>query len=121
MTDTTVVNVKKAELQPEYDNLIEWLQDDSHVYIGRNMSFYVDGAFASKWANPFKVRKPGKTYKKGNYYSLEESIALYEDRIRNSPELWNALPELRGKTLGCWCKPNDCHGDVLVKLLDEID
>jgi hypothetical protein len=118
---TTVVNVKKASLQPEYDSLLEWLQYDSHVYIGRNMSFYVDGAFQSKWHNPFKVKKPGKTYKNGKYYSLAESIRLYEEHIRNTQELWNALPELRGKTLGCWCKPNDCHGDILVKLLNEID
>jgi len=27
-----------------------------------------------------------------------------------------ALPELRGKVLGCWCAPKACHGDVLVSL-----
>lgn len=30
-----------------------------------------------------------------------------------------ALSELKGKTLGCWCKPNPCHGDVLLTLLKE--
>ena len=29
------------------------------------------------------------------------------------------LHELNGTTLGCWCKPNPCHGDVLVKLVQE--
>jgi hypothetical protein len=29
------------------------------------------------------------------------------------------IPLLVGKTLGCWCKPNPCHGDVLVKLVRE--
>jgi len=119
-TQTEVVNIKKTHLQPEYKNLLEWLQDESHVYIGRNMSFYVDGAFGSKWANPFKVAKPGKKYKKGTYYSLDESVKLYEEHVRNSPELMAALPELRGKTLGCWCKPAKCHGDVLVKLVNEL-
>jgi len=118
---STVINVKKSELPLEYDNLLEWLKDDSHVYIGRNMSFYVDGAFASKWANPFRVKKAEKTYKNGKYYTLTESLRLYEDHIRNTPKLWNALPELRGKTLGCWCKPNDCHGDILIRLLLEFD
>lgn len=28
-----------------------------------------------------------------------------------------ALPELKGR-LGCWCKPEACHGDVLVELLE---
>jgi hypothetical protein len=27
--------------------------------------------------------------------------------------------ELKGKTLGCRCKPNTCHGDVLAELADE--
>lgn len=29
----------------------------------------------------------------------------------------NALPELRGKNLACWCKPGDsCHAEVLLAL-----
>ena len=28
----------------------------------------------------------------------------------------NDLHELEGKTLGCWCKPEKCHGDILIKL-----
>jgi len=28
------------------------------------------------------------------------------------------LEELEGKTLGCWCKPDQlCHSDVLIELL----
>jgi hypothetical protein len=27
--------------------------------------------------------------------------------------------ELKGKKLGCWCKPNACHGDVLAELADD--
>lgn len=34
-------------------------------------------------------------------------------------ELMNSLHELGGKTLGCWCRPEDCHGDILLKLLKE--
>jgi hypothetical protein len=26
------------------------------------------------------------------------------------------LPELKDKTLGCWCKPEKCHGDVLAEI-----
>lgn len=29
------------------------------------------------------------------------------------------LHELKGKTLGCFCKPLSCHGDILVRLADE--
>lgn len=115
---TIIVNVKVAELRPIYQNLTEWLKYESHVYIGRDMSFYVDGAYKSKWHNPYKVAKPRKIYKKGAYHSLEDSLDLYEKYIRSS-KLIDEIDELRGKTLGCWCKPNKCHGDILIKILNE--
>jgi hypothetical protein len=34
-------------------------------------------------------------------------------------QILTCLPELEGYTLGCWCHPARCHGDVLVKLLRE--
>ena len=64
----------------------------------------------SKWGNPFVIGKDG---------TRKEVIEKYEKWIRNQPELMNAIVELDGKVLGCWCKPQSCHGDVLVKLLDE--
>jgi hypothetical protein len=30
-----------------------------------------------------------------------------------------AIPELVDKVLGCWCYPEPCHGDVLLKLVKE--
>lgn len=50
--------------------------------------------------------------------SLDECLNLYEKYIRGS-DLYNSLDELKGKELGCWCKPNRCHGDILIKLLNE--
>lgn len=104
-----VINVKKDCLKTiGYNSLEDWKQDPNHLYIGRNMSFYVKGAEASKWRNPYPVKK----------YGLDECLKLYEQHIR-STDLYNQLPELKGKVLGCWCKPNACHGDVLIKLLNE--
>lgn len=88
---TTVVHCRKAA----YD-----------VYIGR----------PSKWGNPF-------SYKQGTLaeYVLprEQVIPAYEAWVRQQPHLMAALGELRGKVLGCWCKPGPCHGDVLARLADE--
>ena len=50
----------------------------------------------------------------------EQVIQMYELHLRHSPDLIAALPELAGKRLGCYCKPLNCHGDVLVKLLAEF-
>jgi hypothetical protein len=71
------------------------------IYIGR----------PSKWGNPFRIGKDG---------SREHVIQKYRDWILANPNLMAQLTlELKGKTLGCWCKPNACHGDVLAELADK--
>ena len=59
---SSVINVKKNELNKiGYNDLEHWLQASSeHLYIGRDMTYYVPGAIGSKWANPFKVNVHGR-------------------------------------------------------------
>jgi hypothetical protein len=70
------------------------------------------GLPASKWANPFRAGHDG---------DRREVIAKYERWLSGEPELMAALPELRGKTLGCWCAPHRCHGDLLKRLANAGD
>ncbi len=70
------------------------------VYIGRG----------SIWGNPFVIGKDG---------SRDEVIEKYRSYILNKPELIAKLDTLKGKVLGCWCKPQRCHGDVLIELISE--
>jgi len=72
------------------------------VYIGR----------PGPWGNPFSIGKDG---------TREEVIQKYEAWIRKQPELLAQLHTLKGKVLGCWCAPKACHGDVLLKLLKEVE
>jgi|688.fasta_scaffold190153_4 hypothetical protein len=72
------------------------------VYIGR----------PSKWGNPFEIGKDG---------DRAEVIQKYREWVATQPNLMAALPELRGKVLGCWCAPKACHGDVLVSLANDKD
>lgn len=120
---TKIINISKANLKlMGYDSLEQWLMNEDHIYIGRNMSYYIKGAKKSKWYNPYRVRKQGKEYRTSvKYYSMDESLRMYREYILSSEELKGSLRELRGKTLGCWCKPNRCHGDVLMKLVDECE
>jgi hypothetical protein len=74
------------------------------------MSFYVPGANKSKWYNPFSVKK----------YGREECLKKYEEYIRANKDLFDSINELKGKKLGCWCYPEKCHGDILVKLFKEV-
>jgi hypothetical protein len=77
------------------------------VYIGR----------PSKWGNPFAVKRG--TRAAHIVPTVEEALDKYEEWLRSQPELMAALPELRGKVLGCWCAPGPCHGDVLARLAEE--
>lgn len=70
------------------------------VYIGR----------PSKWGNPFEIGKDG---------DREEVIKKYREWILTQEDLLNQLYVLKDKTLGCWCYPLRCHGDVLVELINE--
>lgn len=79
------------------------------VYIGRAVPRR--GLAASPWASPFKVGRDGD-------HALV--VNRYRAWLLTRPDLMARLGELRGKTLGCWCKvpgaEKPCHGDVLADL-----
>lgn len=78
------------------------------VYIGR----------PSKWGNPFSHL--ADTIAKYKVASREEAIEKYAEWIGTQDNLLADLrPELKGKTLGCWCSPKSCHGDILLRLANE--
>lgn len=86
---------------PSTTRVVHCKKEPFDVYIGR----------PSKWGNPFKIGKDGLR---------EDVIAKYRQWILANPELIAKLPsELKGRTLGCWCRPNSCHGDVLAELADK--
>ncbi len=89
---TRVVNLRRAP----YD-----------IYIGR----------PSPFGNPFS-HLPG-TLAKYRVSSRQEAIDRFRKWFTEQPELVKrAMAELRGKTLGCFCKPASCHGDVIAKVID---
>jgi len=79
------------------------------VYIGRG----------SKWGNPYTHIK-GKTKAQFLVESREKAVEEYKDWILEQPKLMADLQELKGKTLGCWCKPKACHGDILSELANSL-
>lgn len=106
-----VVCVKVDKIRPKYNNLEIWMNDPNNVYIGRRGIVFIDKVRFPKedsiWANPFKIDKDG---------NRDEVIEKYRKYILGKPELLNRLSELKGKTLGCWCSPEPCHGDILKEL-----
>ncbi len=75
------------------------------IYIGR----------PSIWGNLFS--HVDRSRAKYVVETREEAIEAYFEWILTQPKLLSKLESLRGKRLGCWCKPQSCHGDVLVELL----
>jgi len=65
----------------------------------------------SIWSNPFKIGADG---------TREEVIQKFRERILNLPHLIKLAKErLKGRRLGCCCKPLLCHGDVWVEIVEE--
>lgn len=82
------------------------------IYIGRGGKGF-DGYFG----NPFPL-------KKGSDEERTECLRLYklwfDDKIATDPEFKRRVEKLRGKTLGCFCHPKRCHGDVIKEYLDSL-
>jgi hypothetical protein len=46
-------------------------------------------------------------------------LIQFREYLINQPDLLKHIPlELKDKTLGCWCKPLPCHGDILAEIAD---
>ena len=78
-------------------------KEEFDVYVGRG----------SKWGNPYS-HKEG-TLAEHVVGSRSEAIQKFEEYLLSNEELMESLSELKGKTLGCWCKPKSCHGDILLR------
>nr|VFK27354.1 MAG: protein of unknown function (DUF4326) [Candidatus Kentron sp. MB]VFK30312.1 MAG: protein of unknown function (DUF4326) [Candidatus Kentron sp. MB]VFK74277.1 MAG: protein of unknown function (DUF4326) [Candidatus Kentron sp. MB] len=74
------------------------------IYIGRG----------SKWGNPYAIGFDGDRDEVIHKFKYDFERGF----LKFSKE--DAL-ELKGRTLGCYCKPAACHGDVLAKYLNSLD
>ena len=83
-------------------------KEEYDVYIGR----------PSIWGNPYSHMP--NTLAEFKVETREEAVAKYEEYLLSKPELMAKLPELKNKTLGCFCKPKSCHGDILVKYIEML-
>ena len=97
---TRVINIKNNN---HYQGL---KSTDDYEYIGRR----------SYWGNPYSMLEAGE--------SREEVIRKYKydfefGKFPNKDK--SKVYELSGKRLGCFCKPQECHGDVLADFLNSWD
>lgn len=66
----------------------------------------------TKWGNHYRI---------GVHGTREEVIAKFEAWLRAHPSQMEAVRrELKGKDLVCHCAPLACHGDVLLRVANEL-
>lgn len=91
---TTVINIKSGA---HYDQ-----------YCGR-AGRGQDGYFG----NPFRL-----PIGEARGATLDKYREYFYDRLVSDDEFRRRVLELKDKTLGCFCKPYDCHCDIIAEYLD---
>ena len=110
MTRTTVVHQRRSD----YDIDIGRSKKNGNLKHMNNTPVGEPG-----WiGNPYCLKRHG-----GNY-TLDESIKLFRrdfhERLDSDEEFKQAVLNLEGKALGCYCKPDhECHGDVIAAYLND--
>jgi hypothetical protein len=110
---TTVVNIRNAGSERNYDRYVG--RDDENPY---------------HFGNPFTHLELEHTKAIVQVKTRDESVDFYEKWLKGEifqeiePErrwwILKHISKLKGKRLGCYCKPQRCHGDVLAKMADAL-
>jgi hypothetical protein len=95
-----VAKVKNKNKDEEFD-----------IYIGRG----------TPWGNPFPIGI-GETGDSRDDV-MKKFKTHFEENILGDPTMLKSLLSLKGLRLGCHCKPQACHGDIIAEFLNsyEID
>lgn len=84
-----------------------------NIHTHEGSSFSIMRGYRRKWGNPFRLTKKGQR-------ARIECVLAHARHLEGSG-LLDDVHELRGKTLGCVCKPAACHGDALARCADADD
>ena len=95
--------MKQEQKQSEQKTTVVNLRKEKHdAYIGRGSIF----------GNPFYIGKDGNREQVIEKYKKYFEKKLEDNRFRHE------VLKLKGKVLGCYCKPLACHGDVIAEYLN---
>lgn len=88
--------------------VVNLFKEPYDVYIGR-----AGKGQSGYYGNPIKLQpneERGATIEKYKDY--------FYNRLETDVEFKKNILSLQGKTLGCFCSPKPCHGDVIKEYLD---
>lgn len=77
-------------------------KEDFDVYIGRG----------TVWGNPYSDLPRAEALAKFRIYFM--------GKLKSREITIDQLRSLRGKRLGCSCKPKPCHGDFIVEVVNKV-
>lgn len=89
---TTVVNIRFTR--------------ETYVYCGRSGK-----GVSGEFGNPFSDLPREQ--------AIEAFRIYFHNRVKVDPEFRQAVEQLRGRNLGCFCKPLSCHADVIAEYLNK--
>ena len=98
--------------------------DDGYFYIGRSKEM------SSPLGNPFTHNGKRTSLAKLSFPTAKQAIDAYEmffdkmygtneDFTKAFDEIYEYYKTGKDVYLGCFCKPNPCHGDVIAKKLQQ--
>lgn len=98
-------------------SVVHCKRDSYDIYIGRTYRGSPGGPFG----NPFKIPTDGnreEVIEKYRQWLFGEDFKDYKQTQRTEIIRRIKNGELKDKILGCWCKPEACHGDLLADIVN---
>jgi len=88
-----------------------------HEYIGRHkgqhmLSNSVQIGDRGWLGNPFTLREHSRSA------SIQKFKEAFLEKVQNDSRFRTAVLNIRGR-LGCYCKPRECHGDVIAEYINK--
>ncbi len=119
--DSNVKNESKAGT-----TIVNIANDSCEVYIGRGTEYRTH--MLAEGIKPGEEGWLGNPHPIGwcdicsEYHTRIECINKFTQdfyrKINNDPEFRKSVLSLKGKRLGCYCKPKECHGDIIKKWIE---
>ncbi len=111
-----------TEREPNKETIVVNISKDTYdVYIGRCSEYRTH--MLAKGIKPYEKGWLGNPHPIGwcdicrEYHTRTECISKFRQdfykKINSDPEFKKSILSLKGKRLGCYCKPKECHGDVI--------
>jgi|SRR6476646_4266955 len=96
--------------------VVHCMKSPYEIYIGRGKDPVTEEWGEWDWGNRY-THRPSSSEKVIYVDTAEEAVLRYKadlwEQINEGRLSMERLAALAGKTLGCWCAPECCHGDVL--------